>query len=234
MLFLRRLLKLLSPVDLGWSEYDALESKLFSGTTQGKTWEDWHETVKQMHPVKYFIVETAADYLRRKCLRLLHPFKEFHYWLVSHLIPSRRYHMLDLRQPGDQDTPDYYRYGWRDTDSRMLFALFNLLNEFVEGEMPDYYCPTEEEVEKDPSLIHQRNFVFEVKAIHHWWNVTRKQDLKAHDNLVSQWSQARKEDGRSEKAAKLFRIIGAVEKDNEDKVDEMIARLMKIRRSLWT
>ena len=232
MLFLRKLLKLPSPVELGWSDSNALESREWTPDCKGPTWEDWHATVKKMHPVRYFIAETLGDFLRYEVwLRFTRPFKDTRYWVVSHLIPSRRYHILDLRQPDNQ--PDSYRYGWCDTDHRMLFAIFNLLNQFVEGEMPNYYCPTEEEVEKDPSLIHQRKFVFEVNAIHHWWNVTRKQDLKAYDNLLSQWHDVRKE-GKKEKAAQLFKILGSVEKDNEDKVDEMIARLMKIRRSLWT
>jgi hypothetical protein len=204
---------------------------------RGKTWEDWHETVQKMHPVKYFIAETATDFLQQKIWwRLKHPVEKFHYWFVSHFVPSRRYHMLDLRQPcpkGEMNV-DCYKYGWRDVDARMLFAMFNLLNEFVTGELPHYYCPTEEDVAKDPTLKEQRNVVLEVNAIHHWWNVTRKEDHRAYDSLLHQWSQIRKISGKTEEAARLFKILGTVEKDNEDKVDEMIARLMKIRRSLWT
>ena len=66
MLFFRKLLKLPTPVDLGWSEYNALEDEDFSPEPQGKTWQDWHRTVKEMHPVKYFLAETLADWIYYK------------------------------------------------------------------------------------------------------------------------------------------------------------------------
>src|SRR5271170_3121827 len=101
MLFLRKLCKLPSPVDLGWSQSNALEDEMFSDEPTGKTWQDWNKTVKEMRPVRYWISETFGDFVRYKIwLPIVQPIENARYWLVSHLVPSRRFHMLDLRQKG--------------------------------------------------------------------------------------------------------------------------------------
>ena len=136
MRFLRKLFKLPSPVDLGWSDTDALQSKLFTPDCDGYTWEDWENTVQKMHPVKFFFGKTVPDTFRyRIWLPIVRPIETFRYWVVSHVIPSRRYHMLDLRQPiakGELANHDAYRYGWRDVPEKMLYAWFNLLAEYME------------------------------------------------------------------------------------------------------
>src|SRR5574339_627384 len=183
MLFLRKLFKLPTPVDLGWSEYNALEDEDFSDEPQGKTWQDWHRTVKQMHPVKYWIAETFGDFVRYKIwLRFTRPFRNAHYWFVSHFVPSRRYHMLDLRQPCHKDeineVGDCYRYGWRDVPEKMLYAMFNLLGEYLNKENPhdltQWY--TREQIEADEGMKRQQADIEEARAIYHWWTITRHED----------------------------------------------------------
>src|SRR6185295_2256450 len=97
--FWKKLVGLPSPRDLGWSQHNALEDEEFSDEPKGKTWQDWHRYVKQLHPTKYFIVESLPKFFRYNVYwPIKRPIEKAHYWLVSHLIPSRRYHMLDLRQ----------------------------------------------------------------------------------------------------------------------------------------
>lgn len=234
MLFLRKFLKLPSPVDLGWSEYNALPSKDWTPNCAGPTWEDWHVEVKKRHPIKYWIAETASDFLRFKIwFPIKKPFSKAYYWLTSHLIPSRRYHMLDLRQPGG------YQYGWQDVDSRMLYAMFNLLKEYFKEEpydlSKDYSI---EEINADPGRKTQYEHLQEAKAILHWWEVSRIEDAKARDDLLHQWSKLRKATkalpGSDETVDKMWAVLQNAEQDDDKKEDEMIARLMKIRRTLWT
>jgi hypothetical protein len=49
------------------------------------------------------------------------------YFVKCHTLPSYMYHWLDLRNP-------QYEYGWKDADSKILFACFKVLSDFVEGE----------------------------------------------------------------------------------------------------
>lgn len=236
MLFFRNLLKLPSPIDLGWSKTNALESAQFSDEPQGKTWEDWHVTVKEMHPVKYWIAETAADFIKYKFwFPIKRPFVNAHYWLVSHLVPSRRYHMLDLRQPCLKDSDrDCYRYGWQDVPEKMLYAMFNLLGEYLNKEEPAdlalHY--THEQIEADIYLKAQQEAFKEANAIYYWWTVGRHEEDALYNKMLDNWLDAKR--NKLDNKEQLRDLYIAQEKINEDKVDEMVVRLMKIRRTLWT
>ena len=242
MLALRKFLKLPSPQDLGRSEYDALPSREWTPDVTGYCWEDWHEEVKALHPIKYWIAETAGDFLRYKVwFPIKRPFEKFHYWFVSHVIPSRRYHMLDLRQPcakdGVNEVGECYRYGWRDVPEKMLYALFNLLGEYLKEEpyeLTTHY--TIEQINADAALKNQHETLQEARAIHHWWTVERHESAKIREDLLHRWSELHKikEKRDSGEAQQVFDVMHNADADAEKKVDEMIARLMKIRRSLWT
>lgn len=237
MLFFRNLLKLPTPVDLGWSKSNALASSRFSDNPKGKTWENWHETVKEMHPVRYWVAETAADFIRYNIwFPIQRPFVKVHYWLVSHLIPSRRYHMLDLRQPCVKGSKqECYSYGWCDVPEKMLYAMFNLLGEYLNKEEPQEPSQwmTHEQIEADEDFKRQQANLDEANNIYYWWTVTRHTEVATCNKLLEDWAEAHK-NKETNRAELLRTMLEAQEKFNEDKIDEMVARLMKIRRSLWT
>lgn len=224
----KRWWKLPSPVDLGWSEYNALEDAEWSDEPKGKTWQDWHAHVKSKYPVHYFLVETVPDWFRTKIWwPIKHPAERLHYWLVSHLIPSRRYHMLDLRQKNG------YRYGWQDVPEKMLYAMFNLLGEYLEegpNDLTQWY--TREQIEADEGMKAQQDAIDEARAIYHWWTVEKPANEKARDGMLHTWASAKK--AKDPKKQEYWDTMQKMEEDNEAKTDEMIARLMKIRRTLWT
>lgn len=217
-----------SPVDLGWSEYNALEDSDWSDEPKGKTWQDWHAHVKAHYPIKYFLVESLPTFLRRKVWwPIKHPAERLRYWLVSHLIPSRRYHMLDLRQEGG------YRYGWRDVPEKMLYAMFNLLGEYLEegpNDLTQWY--TREQIEADEGYKAQQDAIDEARAIHHWWTVEKPAAEKAREVMLSLWHSSKKAKGP--RTQEYWDKMRTMEEEQEAKTDEMIARLMKIRRTLWT
>lgn len=234
MLFFRNLLKLPSPVDLGWSKTNALESAMFSDDPKGKTWEDWHKTVKEMHPVKYWLAETAPNFVRYNVwLPVVRPIETLCYWLVSHLIPSRRYHMLDLRQPYVKDR-DCYRYGWQDVPEKMLYAMFNLLGEYLNKEKPEEpaYYYTREQIEADVHLKAQQDSLDEANAIYYWWSVVRHEENALSDKLFNDYWKAK--ENKADNVAYLRTLYLTQERINEVKVEEMADRLLKIRKNLWT
>lgn len=238
MLFLRKLFKLPSPVDLGWSKHNALQSREFSPDCDGYTWEDWDVEVKRLHPIKYWIAETAGDFIRYKIwLPVWRPIENARYWLVSHLVPSRRYHFLDLRQPrksGDIPNLDCYRWGWTDVPEKMLYAMFNLLGEYLNKEEPSDVSKwySMEEINADPCLKSQHESLEEAKAIYHWWTVGRKLELDENSKLLTLWSNAKK--NRSPDTKEFWDKLQESDKAKEEKVDEMAIRLLKIRKCLWT
>lgn len=233
MLFLRKLLHLPSPTELGRSSRDSLPSKDFTPNTTDYSWEDWHEEVKSKHPIKYFVAETAGDFVRFKLFYPVYrPIQDAKYWVVSHIVPKRRYHMLDLRQPKNEDDIDQYRYGWLDVSERMLYAIFNLLDQFVKYEMKNYYCPTEEDILKEDNLQAQKDIYFEILEIHKWWTVDRKDAHKQCNELRNKWHSLLKQNDPQTQI--IWDKMREMDDELERKTDEMIIRLIKIRRSLWT
>lgn len=225
----KKLFGLPSPIELGWSQYNALEDADFSDDPQGKTWQDWHAHVKQLHPTKYFFVETLPKFLRYNIYwPIKRPIERSHYWFVSHFIPSRRYHMLDLRQKGG------YQYGWQDVPEKMLYAIFNLLGEYLNKEVPydlsqDY---TEAQINADPGMKNQQDALNEARAIYHWWTVGRLQEEQKESEMRDTWYNAKK--AKDPKTKEYWDQLQKMKEDGEAKTDEMVARLMKIRRGLWT
>ncbi len=237
MLFFRKLFKLPNPVELGWSSVNALTTEDWrSEGDTSHTWEDWHKTVKKEFPIKYFLAETLPDFIRYKLwFPVKKPISNIYWWAQYHLNPQYQYHILKLSQSNKNKLDcDYYKYGWCDADRRMLFALFNILNEFVEKEMPEgYYVPSEDEALNDPGMKVQRDYALEIKNIYIWWNIDRKNEYRSINQLQSKWWAAKKSKDRA-KAENLWKDLQSAKDSFDNKEDEMISRLMKVRRSLWT
>lgn len=229
MKIIKNLFKLPSPVELGWSKYNALESRDFPNDPPGRSWEEWHETVKSMHPIKYFFVKTLTFWFT---VNIWNKLKDFKYWIVSYIIPSRRFHFLDLRQP--QGVCDSYQWGWTDVDSKMLYAMFNLLGEYLNKEDPadltDYYSL--EEIEAELNLKRQHENLVEAKIIYNWWTAERKEDYKVMDDLLMAWVEARR--NKSPNVEYLWQLHKQCDEEFDKKEEEMLIRLIKIRKSLWT
>lgn len=228
-----KIFQLPSPRELGWtnSEYNALPMRMFNQNIGNEhTWEDWEEKMRKEYPTRYFLSETLPMWFNVHVKRRV---TDVWYWIKCYTLPKYKYHVLDLKQPAyvEQGFPGY-KYGWIDSDTKMLYALFNILNIFVKDEMPNWYCPSEEEAQAEPHLLYQRNNWLETKAIHYWWNVERVRQMKVHYDLLHKWSEAKRTD--APEAHQLWDDLQKIEKVQEDKEDEMIARLLKIRRSLWT
>jgi len=230
MLKLRKWLKIPGPKDIGKSDSNyALPSRELGFYNDGDyCWEDYETDIKIMFPIRFFIAYTLVNFIKYKLwFPIKNPIKHLHYWLTSHIIPKRRFHMLDLRQPGG------YQYGWHDVPEKMLYAMFNLLKEYLEEEPYDLTKDyTRDEIESDPAMKIQQNYLDEARIIHKWWTIDRKLELKEHYRLLDIWHKLHQ--------SKTGDIAGARKALNDDeaifeaKTDNMIARLMKIRRGLWT
>jgi len=217
-----------SPKKLGMSDSNALGSRNFGNQPGQPTWEDWKEKVKAMHPIRFFLIEELIPLIKIKWRNYVW---EPWYWLKCHVIKRHRYHMLDLRQP-KQDGEYAYRYGWLDSDHKMVYALFNILNNFVADEMPHWYCPSEEEIDQNPHLLNQRHKYLEIKTIHYWWNIDRKRREQYYADLLHKWNEARKNQDPAEH--QFWIDLKAEESAFKDKEEEMLIRLIKIRGVLWT
>lgn len=88
-------------------------------------------------------------------------FKEALYWLKVHIVPSRRYHIINLKKAGKY----HYKYGYVDPVHKLFLASFIILCDFVEQEM--------DQINWDSDPDHQRAAV-EIKALYNWFKFGRK------------------------------------------------------------
>ena len=222
--------RLPTPKELGKSSINALEMRCISPLTKSYTWEDHYDYLKKNYPIRYFLFEELPRFLRRA----YRPVNDAWWWLKYHCIPKHRHHFLDLRQPYGNSIDEYY-YGWADLDQRMLYANFNLLKLYFENEQPCNLRDSwsQEEIDADPALLSQQRSYDEAKAILNWWQVERKENAKIIDNLYDDWRKTKFSNDQSE-IERCWKLWRDAEEKLEEKTEEMLVRLIKIRRSLWT
>jgi hypothetical protein len=142
---------------------------------------------------------------------------------------TRRYHILDLRDAGNG-----YDIGWHDSDSQILQANFLILKNFVEKEKP--FDRIDWDYDDEYRKIGQ-----EIKDLYVWWTVER---AKEHRELAAEWDKRDlsyhfepSENGvykRMVWTGDDTKDLLKAEEELHEKDTEMLIRLMKIRRSLWT
>ena len=160
------------------------------------------------------------------------PFKQIGhawYWFRSHTYT--RYHLIDIRDPRHD-----YSWGWIDRDHAMLMACFTLLRSYVEKEYP--FC----RIDWNSDDRHKQA-AMEIRALYRWWTVDRQREWlaqeKAADDLyifdlpIGTSFEERRTDRTPEQQARWDSWV-----DQEDvlekKDDDMLMRLIQIRRFLWT
>lgn len=126
------------------------------------------------------------------------------------------YHLLDLRNEACG-----YRGGYANKDTLMLYACLNLLQQYVEEERPF-------EVIDWSSSPGCQDAAKEIKVLYQWWTQDRKRLAAA---LEAQWEAL---DWKQVLSGKRSKEHTASPRYIKDVDDEMLQRLIKIRRYLWT
>lgn len=141
------------------------------------------------------------------CLRFRWPMKKLYrlwYWMRARFI--YRYHLVDMRNP-----PNDYHWGYIDPCAALFYASFAILKGYVEKEDP--FNHLDWNWDKKHAAAGK-----EIKALYVWWTKGRKKAVDALDKL-------------SEKNyPKYVKQVDRL----EEKDDEMLLRLMKVRKFLWT
>lgn len=157
------------------------------------------------------------------------------YWLRTHTY--NKYHLIDCRH-----SRNGYRWGWLDRSELILFANMAILKEYVEKESHQTDWDYDE---------HFRRLKKEMDEILLWWDHGRKIEHDAYDDLLTK-SYGFKDCVVFQKAADprleamVFTRRGDPEweedcrrcQEAEDRLDdrdeEMLIRLIKIRGTLWS
>lgn len=171
--FSRRFFRLPSPTDLGWSSTDALGLRKFTPYQEGKTWEDWNAYVRSHYPVRYFMAETLPRWTWAKWIR---PMQRIWRWVLDHVVPSRRYHYLDLR---GVDPLSMYSHGYLDPSDVFWLAGWACLMRWYRetGSRTDL-----REQGLDPQSHHVRQYCEALELVR-YWTITRLEREKQSERL---------------------------------------------------
>lgn len=206
---------------LKWEVPSSLPMRCFSETNDF-CWEDWHKKMKLEHPIKYFILESFPLFWHVKVSRNI---EEAWYWIKCHTY--KKYHLLDLRQPD-------YKYGWADVREKIVFALFNLLQQYVDKELGGLEKAKEhldwlKTIEEFPPE-EQIRVVQKAIELYEWWNVDRINLIKEQEKANDDWYEKKNSEGDKERLTKTFELESEFEKTMDSKLKEII----DIRLGLWT
>ena len=174
------------------------------------------------------------------------------YWLRTHTY--NRYHMLDMRSKVNG-----YEWGWHDRSELILFANMALLRDFIEKEHAfdchvDWRSAEElaaaGEKEQDGNEACRDAHAAakkEMLAIYDWWMEGRPAEHKKYDDLLTSaysdplietpvpgTSLIKIELVETPELRELRDQCMEMEAELEDRDEEMMIRLIKIRNWMWT
>jgi hypothetical protein len=191
-------------------------------------WEDWEKEVRVRFPVRWFFNKTLPK-LFRPIRRIGYRMGRVWYWVQCHTLPSYKFHIVDIRET--KSSRHSYRFGWIDSDGRMLLANFAILRDFVEKEKPsslrEYH--TEEEIDAMGARS-QQDAYDEVMALYRWWTLDRHTEEDRVDGLFDLSEKAT----TSQERHKLVQDWSQARDQMKNMEDEMLIRLIKVRGTMWT
>ncbi len=175
---------------------------------------NWEKKLKTKYPTRYAIGEAIERFFgpfrvaKRKCKTA--------YWALQHRFnPKHRYHIVNTKLPP----------GYHEVETRMFYAMFQLFAEFMEFQLKTPHVVweydksafedwmIEDDLEGVEKEIESRNKMWkEMNDLYTWWTVTYPKLEKDFDESS-------------------FTI--EAEEEFEKEVEEMMIRLVKIRRTLW-
>lgn len=147
------------------------------------------------------------------------------WWIRYRVHPSHRYHVVNTMDKWGK--LNGVTYGWEEVDHQMMYACFKLLVDYVEKQRPfDLIDFQTEEINKALGK--------EILDLYGWWTVTRPQERQ---DLAAAWSKLPRpqfdENGRWSPRPEARELVDR-NRDLDAKDDEMLMRLVKVRRHLWT
>lgn len=147
------------------------------------------------------------------------------WWFRYRFHPRHRYHVINTMDKWGK--LNGVTYGWEEVDHQMMYACFKLLVDYVEKQRPFGIIDFDDN--EDSSALKK-----EILDLYGWWTVTRP---KEREEVAEGWGKIPKFRFDANvvwrphpEAAELLKR----NKELDDKDDEMLSRLVRIRRSLWT
>ncbi len=211
--------RLPTPTEAGKSDHDALQLRGFGAEDGDYCWEDFHEYLKSTYPIRWFLFDTVRFWF---ITRIWSRLTDALYWVKCHTLPKyRAYSRIDLRNPRPGTD---YKYGWIDQSEVVMIAPFICLRNFVEKELAHEHRPPNDD---DPQ--HK-----EVMALYRWWQDGFIEEEAECTRLYSKYCEARATDPKSMMSDITGQAWMNYRTWRDEHEQEMLERLIKVRRYLWS
>lgn len=217
-------------------------------------WDNWKETAKANHPIRYWIAEEGLDKIQTFIRLPITCWNNIRYYINNRFITKT--HTLTSKS--------LKKGKWHEFEDRILHCMFDELVNFVEIETAwsnivwdkekyaqfkapwyssglfrfriwrsaeagldhlDWASKLVDDIDNTPTR--QAIVAQETKELYLWWTQERP-------NRVDPWSEFDYEDLSSEQQRELFKMIDDLEQAYAREDETNLIRLIKIRQSLWT
>lgn len=246
----------------GWEIRSWISKKFFPERPVAASMKEWffiHKKEKEAHPFLYWIDKDVMQFFSLQKMRL----DDMKYWFMYRFIKAHKYHLVDtelgygyhsndriLMHANFKILKDFveiekaqHQYAWKDEpkDTPPIEAALK----YIDWERS--LVISEDEVDADDPRIgmptSQATSANEIKELYLWWTV----DRPARQDPYDAYPDDEKDDGtdwferqamRTEKEEianhNRFKKIRVMEADYEEEDTDMLVRLVKIRKELWT
>jgi hypothetical protein len=136
--------------------------------------------------------------------------------------------------------PRYLGHTWTDRDELLAHMMFEILCQFIERECSpgDINWYEEDWPDKKVEVDGQEKWARdELQDLYDWW-IKGYNDKRLKDE-EAKWKEIKREVGdkinlKNEQYRKMVREISVLERQWEDELNIMLARLLKMRKYMWT
>lgn len=218
-----------------------------------KKWDDWKNEQKNKRPWRFWLSDTVLQKIQDFIYFPYDIYNEARHYIRNRWLDKTHYIKTGLK-PG----------GYYEIDTKILNGLFNELVDFVEIECANLSFWDKEKkykikngrsveagldylnwamrltygsdfgYEKTHKLygepVPQAKAAKEIFELYNWW---KNRDNRPDAHEESGWSKYYESDNKKEKE-KAFKKLNKLEAKYDKEDDEMLIRLIKIRRNLWT
>jgi len=218
-----------APTEVGFED-NYLRTTMFSPFGTGPTWEvDYDAAVRRLHPWRYFWMKRVVNPIYYGGCRVRRWFGEVLHWVQCMVWPSRyNFYRIDI---SNADPLHPNQWGYCDASEQIELACWGVLCRFAEDDVmyrPD--ASTEEDPDTKKMLENQTAHYDEVHELYKYWTVDRLVDAEKSEALFEVTEHCTSADEYSDAIRDWIKFDEVVLHRRE----EMLLRLIKIRRGLWS
>lgn len=218
-----------------------------------KEWNDLEKECKEKAPIIYWITDTGFDHAQDVVMFPYDVYRNIKRYIVNRFVDKT--HFIKTKLPVGQ---------WYDVETRLLHGIMETLVDFVEHEKAHMYdmgavwgdaedfVPIKDRREAGFAYLDweinlddangQDEQAQEVKDLYIWWKDERPKRPDIYE--ISGWNaycdskeyplDAEMDDDKRANVRKLLSTVAKLEKHYDDEDTEMLNRVIKIRKGLWT